>query len=95
MCSAFSREWTLVIIDSFSGHLSLLKDNSFIAKLERMRVKVIIVPKSMTPILQPLDVSLNRPFQQHYRLKYDEWIEQAIDDPNQRTRYGIRTVDYI
>lgn len=42
----------------------------------------------MTPILQPLDVSLNRPFQQYYSLCYDDWIADSENRPNATTSQG-------
>lgn len=38
-CSAFSNEWTLVIMDSFPGHVALLGDETFLRILERKRIK--------------------------------------------------------
>jgi hypothetical protein len=84
----YGREWSLVIIDSFGGHTKLANDKYFIQKLLKYRTELILVPKSMTPILQPLDVTVNRSFQQYYGDRYDEWLESAIDDPSMHTKSG-------
>jgi hypothetical protein len=35
-------------------------------KFEDMKVFVVFIHENMTGVLQPLDVSFNRPFQQYY-----------------------------
>jgi hypothetical protein len=78
----FSREPVLLIIDSFGAHLMMDK------KFEDKKVFIVFVPENMTGLLQPLDVSFNRPFQQFYADKFNGWIAEAIDDPAQCTKAG-------
>jgi hypothetical protein len=88
------RDWSLVIIDSFGGHTKLAKDPNFIRTLIQHRTELILVPKLMTPILQPLDVTVNRSFQQYYGDCYDTWLAESIDVPEMRTKAGNLKVMY-
>jgi hypothetical protein len=49
---------SILVMDSLSGHLT----NSVMEKLRTNSVHSIIVPGGCTSILQPLDVSFNKPF---------------------------------
>ncbi|KAG0441498.1 hypothetical protein DMUE_1011 [Dictyocoela muelleri] len=78
----FAHEPTLVIIDSFSAHLKVDK------KYKKQNVFIIFVPKGTTPLLQMLDVSINRSFQQYFDDKINEWIYETIEDKENRTKNG-------
>lgn len=39
-------------------------------------------------MLQPLDVAINRSFQQHFGDRYDEFISEALADKNKQTKLG-------
>lgn len=78
----FAREPVLLIIDSFSAHLKLA------GRYEKFNVHISFVPKGMTPLLQMLDVSINRSFQQYYADRINEWMENQIEDDTNRTKAG-------
>lgn len=78
----FAKDPVLVIIDSFSAHLKL--DGRY----NDRNVFVMFVPKGMTPLLQMLDVSINRSFQQYYGDRINEWMVDAIEDEGNRTKSG-------
>ncbi|KAG6953209.1 hypothetical protein JG688_00012939 [Phytophthora aleatoria] len=42
----------------------------------------------MTNILQPLDVAVNRNYQEFYSVRYDDYLSRALSDPSQQTMAG-------
>ena len=63
-------EKRLLVWDSFRPHI---KDR--IKEMVRKRNAVMaVIPGSCTKILQPLDVSINKPFKGFFREMYDEWF---------------------
>ncbi len=76
---------SLLIVDSFSGHLGL-EDKYLIIRY---------VPPRLTGILRVLDVYYNRGFQQYYGSKYDTWLSLNIDNPTIFTKNGnLKAVPY-
>ena len=64
----------LVIYDVFKGHMgeavqSLLEDN---------RIFHVTVPNNCTDLLQPLDLSVNKPFKDKLRKGFSEWYAQEV-----------------
>jgi len=78
----FLRETVLLIIDSLVHNLRWTRN------LKIRKVFIVFVPENMTAIIQPLDVSIKRPFQQFYGDKFNTWMGEAIDNPSQRTKAG-------
>ena len=63
-------EKTLLVFDRAPMH-----DNyQTINYLNKKKINFVFIPKGMTSVLQPLDVSINRPFKDSIRHKYDESI---------------------
>lgn len=84
----------LLIFDSYSVHLKFVKESLSQYTDEKIFFKVI--PPGMTPILQPLDVAVNRSFQQHFNDSYIEYLREAISNPAMQTKQGnVKTPNYV
>lgn len=60
----------LLVWDSFRGHLTdAVKD-----LLARRNVEVAVIPGGLTPVLQPLDKCINKPFKTKVRSQYQTWM---------------------
>lgn len=60
----------MLVLDAFRGHLT----ESVKKKLDEERTELVVIPGGMTSQLQPLDVCLNKPFKDHVRRLYNEWM---------------------
>lgn len=58
----------MLVIDSFRGHLI---EN--VKAMMRQKCGMVVIPGGMAGMLQPLDVSINRPFKAHLRRFYRDW----------------------
>lgn len=66
-----SSRRSLLVLDAFRCH----KSENFKATLnEDFDSKLAIIPGGLTPILQPLDVSVNKPMKTLMRMKWNEWF---------------------
>ena len=57
-------------LDAFQGHLT-----------EEIKIKLVVIPMGMTSVLQPLDVSVNKPFKAQLSEQYDHWISDHDQEP--------------
>ena len=73
---------SLLVWDQFSAHLTP-KVNS---KVRALNTDVAVIPGGLTGILQPLDVSMNKPFKTGLRQRWQSWM--ASDDPKPCTKGG-------
>ena len=64
----------LVIIDNFKGQIT----PSCISRLESCHIHTCLLPANTTDSLQPLDVSVNKPFKDFLRRQFDEWYTNQI-----------------
>lgn len=64
---------SLLVLDSFRGHLQ----ESVRAKFKELRTDLAVIPGGLTSMLQPLDVSLNKPFKDNVRRLYAEWMAEG------------------
>jgi hypothetical protein len=76
------KQPVLLVIDSFSPHVALANSK----KYEKNNIFIVIVPPSMTNLLQPLDVVVNKSFQSAYNNKYDDYIRIANSSQQNRTK---------
>ena len=60
------NERSLLVWDSFRAHLM----ESVKADLQRCNFNVAVIPGGLTPVLQPLDKCLNKPFKDNIRQQY-------------------------
>ena len=60
----------LLVWDSFRAHLT----DSVKDLLDRRNVDVAIIPGGLTPVLQPLDKCINKPFRAKVRAQYEAWL---------------------
>ena len=60
--------------DSFRAQLTeSVKD-----ALQRRSIDVAVIPGGLTPVLQPLDKCLNKPFKENMRRKYLSWMVTGL-----------------
>lgn len=64
------NEPSLLVWDSFRAHLT----DAVKSDLQRRNINVAVIPGGLTPVLQPLDKCLNKPFKDHLRKKYLAWM---------------------
>ena len=64
------NEQSLLVWDSFRAHLT----DEVKADLNRRKIDVAVIPGGLTPVLQPLDRCLNKPFKDNVRRKYLAWM---------------------
>ena len=64
------RKRSLLIWDSFRAHLV----DSVKEALRKTNTDIAVIPGGLTSVLQPLDVSLNKPFKDHLRAKWTTWM---------------------
>jgi hypothetical protein len=69
---ALRRQKARLVLDSFRGHF---KED--VKKLQRGRTDVAVIPGGVTSILQPLDISINKPFKESLRRFYGEWMAEG------------------
>ena len=65
---------TVVIFDTYKGHIgsemeSLLLENNIIS---------VLVFNNCTDVLQPLDLSVNKPLNDHLRSKFQLWYSEQV-----------------
>ena len=60
----------MLCLDAFRGHLTDEIKN----KIHRLKSELVIIPAGMTSVLQPLDVSVSKPFKARLSEQYDCWI---------------------
>ena len=76
-----NHEQSLLVWDSFRAHLT----DEVKAALKQRKIDVAVIPGGLTPVLQPLDKCLNKPFKDNIRKKYLAWM---ISGPFEYTPSG-------
>ncbi|CAI7836010.1 unnamed protein product, partial [Closterium sp. NIES-53] len=66
------RREALVVLDSYRGHLTEVVGQT----MRMFRLSRAVIPGGCTPLVQPLDVSINRAFKCGVRHRYSSWFEE-------------------
>lgn len=69
------RKKACLVFDMFKSHLM----DSIKKKLSQGNTDVAVIPGGLTSQLQPLDVSINKPFKDKVRVLWTEWMASSTD----------------
>ncbi|CAI7780189.1 unnamed protein product [Closterium sp. NIES-54] len=81
------RREAFVVLDSYRGHLTEAVGQT----MQMFRLSRAVIPGGCTPLVQPLDVSINRAFKCGVRHRYSGWFEE--DGINTTTKSGVLNHD--
>ena len=70
------RRRSLLVLDSFEAHVT----DTVKASFKRENTELAVFPGGLTSLLQPLDVSLNKPFKDGVRKKWMQWMAEGIHE---------------
>jgi len=70
------RRRSLLVFDSFEAHMT----DRVKRALKRENMNLAVIPSGLTSILQPLDISLNKPFKDGVRKRWMEWMANGIHE---------------
>ena len=59
----FLNQPSMLVLDAFKGHLT----DSVKNQLRKMKTELLVIPGGMTSVLQPVDLSINKPFKDRLR----------------------------
>lgn len=80
---------SMLVWDSFKAHLTdKVKD-----KCREIKTKMAVIPGGLTSMLQPLDVSLNKPFKDRLKSKWIDWM--ASEDKAVTKGGNLKKVDLV
>ena len=65
---------SLLVLDSFRGHLV----NSVKNRFKEKQTNLAVIPGGLTCKLQPLDVAINKSFKANLRQYYNTWINSEV-----------------
>ena len=69
------KQPSLLILDSFSAHMT----EAITSMFERFNTTVLVIPGGCTSVLQPLDVSVNRPFKDQLKKCWEKYMLEQSD----------------
>jgi len=67
---AFLNQPLVLVLDAFKGHLTDSVNN----QLRKMKTELVVIQGGMTSVLQPMVLSINKPFKDRLRQQYLTWI---------------------
>ena len=70
------RRKSLIVYDAFEAHVT----DAMKAAFKRENTDLAVIPGGLTSILQPLDVSLNKPFKDGVRRRWMQWMADGIHE---------------
>ena len=94
----FTKLWSTVkLSDSVQpvlifDHCPVHKKKIIFATIERKGAKYFLIPPGCTGYLQPLDVSINKPFKDKIRAMYKDWVQdESLSSNNVTKQSNIKT----
>lgn len=69
---AVFKKPSMLVWDSFKAHLT----EDVKKKCGQLRTSMAVIPGGLTSLMQPLDVSLNKPFKDRLRAKWMQWMTE-------------------
>ena len=73
----YTKRWpSLLFLDTFSAHLTDKVKDAF----QNSNTTVLVIPDGCTSILQPLDVSINKPIKAYMRNSWVQCMLEHSDD---------------
>lgn len=66
---------SLLILDTYKAHMTA----RFVSAVSALNCDIIYIPGGLTPILQPLDISVNKPIKDYIRDSYSRWARNVFD----------------
>jgi hypothetical protein len=60
----------MLVLNAFKGHVT----DSVKDQLRKIKTEFVVITGGMTSVLQPMDVSINKPFKDRLRQQYLTWI---------------------
>uniref|UniRef100_A0A1E1X208 Putative pogo transposable element n=1 Tax=Amblyomma aureolatum TaxID=187763 RepID=A0A1E1X208_9ACAR len=82
---------SLLVMDSFRGHL----EKNVRCRMSELRTDLAVIPGGLTSVLQPLDVSINKPFKDNVRRLYTEWMAAGNHDLTPAGKIRRPTIDML
>ncbi len=69
-----SDQSALVIMDNFKGQITTTINNL----LETNNINVCLLPANTTDLLQPMDISVNKPAKDFLKRKFEQWYSDEV-----------------
>jgi hypothetical protein len=73
----YVQEWkgpSLLILDTYTEHIT----EKLVESLKRLNIDHLYIPGGLTPVLQPLDISLNKLLNDFVRDAYSRWARNTF-----------------
>ena len=64
------KKQALIVWDQFRAH----RTDPVMKKITQLKTQVAVIPGGLTSQLQPLDVSINKPFKSFIRVEWNKWM---------------------
>ena len=71
---AFLNQPSMFVLDAVKGHLT----DSMKNQLLKMKTELVVILGGMTSMLQPIDISINKPSKDRLRQQYLTWIADPV-----------------
>ena len=80
------KEHSLLVWDMFRSHLKSETKNY----LNQSNTATVVIPGGLTSLLQPLDLSLNKPFKDRLRYQCNQWMMDGEKYACSISRHSVR-----